>query len=64
MESIPFEIAHCSSFEPDYEPHHLILVSPAADNSQQDPFQNVSHGGWQTKRFVSRPVQYRPLKKS
>ncbi|KAG2212314.1 hypothetical protein INT47_001674 [Mucor saturninus] len=52
MESIPFEIAHCSSSEQDYEPEHL-LESNAGNNS--DPFQNVSHRGWQTQRFPEYP---------
>jgi centrosomal protein CEP104 len=52
-ESIPFEIAHCSSFEQDYEPEHLIESSPG--NQQQDPFQNVNHRGWQTERYKKQP---------
>ncbi|KAI8047903.1 hypothetical protein BDF21DRAFT_433785 [Thamnidium elegans] len=52
MESIPFEIAHCSSSEPDYAPEQLIESSPG---NNQDPFQNVSHRGWQTKRFPEYP---------
>lgn len=49
METIPFEIAHCSSFEQDYEPEQLLISSPR-DN--QDPFHNVNHRGWQTKRYI------------
>lgn len=47
MESISFEIAHCSSSEQDYEPEHLIDSSPG---NGVDPFENVSHRGWQTQR--------------
>lgn len=47
MESIPFEIAHCSSSEQDYEPEQLIESSPG---NNKDPFENVSHRGWQTQR--------------
>jgi centrosomal protein CEP104 len=60
IESIPFEIAHCSSFEQDYEPDHLIESSPG-NNNTQDPFQNVSHRGWQTKRYTS-SARYCPLR--
>lgn len=47
METVPFEIAHCSSFEQDYEPEQLLISGPSTN---QDPFQNVNHRGWQTQK--------------
>ncbi|KAI8352457.1 hypothetical protein EDC96DRAFT_567082 [Choanephora cucurbitarum] len=43
MESIPFEIAHCSSFEQDFEPDHLIGEL------------NQKNRGWQTKKCPEYP---------
>jgi hypothetical protein len=44
IESIPFEIAHCSSFDQDYKPESLA-----------EPFeggiQSISHRGWQTQKY-------------
>lgn len=52
METVPFEIAHCSSFEQDYEPEQLLISGPSAN---QDPFQNVNHRGWQTQKLPEYP---------
>lgn len=47
METVPYEIAHCSSFEQDYGPEQLLISGPTTN---QDPFQNVNHRGWQTQK--------------
>ncbi|KAG2208360.1 hypothetical protein INT46_003684 [Mucor plumbeus] len=48
IESIPFEIAHCSSFDQDYKPESLA-----------EPFeggiQSISHRGWQTQKHPEYP---------
>lgn len=45
LEVIPFEIAHCSSFEEGYEPDHLV----ESGNEELDP--NEQYTGWQTKKY-------------
>ncbi|KAL9553121.1 hypothetical protein MBANPS3_003429 [Mucor bainieri] len=48
IDSIPFEIAHCSSFDQDYKPESLA-----------EPFhgdiQRISHRGWQTQKHPEYP---------
>ncbi|CEG80403.1 hypothetical protein RMATCC62417_14748 [Rhizopus microsporus] len=49
LEVIPFEIAHCSSFEEGYEPDHLV----ESGNEELDP--NEQYTGWQTKKYPEYP---------
>ncbi|KAG1096469.1 hypothetical protein G6F42_018360 [Rhizopus arrhizus] len=48
IESIPFGIAHCSSFDQDYKPDSL------AEPLQGD-IQRISHRGWQTQKHPEYP---------
>ncbi|KAK4519903.1 Oxysterol-binding protein 4 [Mucor velutinosus] len=48
IDSIPFEIAHCSSFDQDYKPESL------AEPFQGD-IQRISHRGWQTQKHPEYP---------
>lgn len=50
IESIPFEIAHCSSFDPNYEPDQLVDSSPGDKSLVDAPVQLISRRGWQTRK--------------
>lgn len=47
-ESIPFEIAYCSSFDVNYEPEQLVDLNFENDFIIQT--MDKSHRGWQTKK--------------
>jgi hypothetical protein len=50
IESIPFEIAHCSSFDPNYEPDQLIDSSLGGQSLVDQHVQLISRRGWQTRK--------------
>ncbi|KAI9474039.1 MAG: hypothetical protein EXX96DRAFT_326401 [Benjaminiella poitrasii] len=54
MESVAFDVVHCSSFEPGYEPEQLILMQE--DGQPEILFQDIGErNGWQTKRYPDYP---------
>ncbi|KAI7907596.1 uncharacterized protein BX663DRAFT_556883 [Cokeromyces recurvatus] len=54
MESIPFDIVHCSSFESGYEPEQLILTQE--EGQPKLLFQDIGERkGWQTKKYTEYP---------